>query len=82
MLRIVLCWVLFKVCFFGEAAWKEALAMLLPLSASQVGCFCPENNEAFMTVGLFKFTKEYNLGSLTQYYLGILGIIAFLENAM
>lgn len=35
-----------------------------------------------MTVGLFKFTKEYNLGSLTQYYLGILGIIAFLENAI
>lgn len=35
-----------------------------------------------MTVGLFKFTKEYNLGSLTQYYLGILGIITFLENAI
>lgn len=31
--------------FLAEAAWKETLAVPLPLSPSQVGCFCPENKQ-------------------------------------
>lgn len=67
--------------FLEEPAWKEALAVLLPLSASQDASVQRTNNDAFKIVGLLKFTKEfrlcYNLRSLTQKYLEILCIVTF-----